>query len=498
MRQKVEICAIFSIVAIVMFILSYNVVWINDDITYQYNFATGEKIERIRDIFESQYVHYFTWNGRYVAHWLCQLFLPLLGKATFSAVNGVMYIALIILILKNTAEYPVSAKRVLTAACLVLFFCDTSYAPTCQIGYIWMSVLILLWIRLFFTYAITEEPSALTAISLFLLSIITGNAQEAINIGVGGALVIYALANVRHITRTQWCMAIGFGIGGLFLCLSPASIGRTAENIVSPLYSMVSLIFNLRVTYIFLAILLYQLLRHRITLRGFYHNNTFYINAIIVLLIFNLLIGVGSNRQLFGIELFSSILAIRLLKGHSFSILGLCMFSMMIAGIYILKFMEIKKAGTVYEELSEKYSTYNSGPMYIDLPEFNQYIRPTPIFKYGVYLDYALSSMAKEQGLHTIEEKIPCYPQKIEEILKRPVTNQAYEYLPGEFILMQSKKEPGQFILRRCINIMGLTIQLPPHKACFNTDSHLNTKDYNIMYIPSSFPIIENEQIIIE
>ncbi len=498
MKAKIKICIIYLIVATAIFILSYNVIWITDSITYQYSFATGEKIKGIRDIFESQYVHYFTWNGRYVAHWLCQLFLSILGKGLFSATNAVMYVALIMMVIKNTSRRWFSIPHVLSTTCLVLFFCDTDYAPTCQIGYIWMAVLVLAWIAIFFTYATYRKPSLPLGLSLLLFSIIAGNAQEAINIGVGGALIIYVLSDFRHVTKLQWWMVIGFGIGGLFLCLSPASIGRTEENIVPPLYSIASFFLNLRVTYIFLIIFLYQLLEHRLTLRKFYHENTFYINAIIVLLIFNFIIGVGSNRQLFGIELFSCILAIRLLKDHTFSPMALGVFLIAIIAIYALKFVEIKKAEKALTELSTKISERPSGPIFIDFPEFNQYIRPTGFFRYGVYLEYALSSVVKKQNIDAVEDNIQCYPQKIEEIMKRPVSNQIYEYLPGEFILMQSKAAPKQFILHRFINIMGIRIPLPSYQVEFDHDSYLDTEDYNILYLPKILPIIENAYITIE
>ena len=187
-----------------MFILSFNAIWITDCITYQYNFDTGEKIRSISDIFQSQDVHYFTWNGRYVAHWLCQLFLPILGKGVFSVCNALMYVVLIRLIIKTASKGPVTPAGSLTASCLVLFFCDVYYDPTCQIGYIWIATLAMGYLYLFFSFAKSELHSSWNCLWLLSFSIIVGNGQEAINIGIGGALIVYALMNFKRMTEKQW------------------------------------------------------------------------------------------------------------------------------------------------------------------------------------------------------------------------------------------------------------------------------------------------------
>ncbi len=500
MKDKVKIGVILVLVAIIIFILSYSSIWTIDCITYQYNFANGEKIKSITDIFESQYVHYFTWNGRYVAHWLCQLFLPLLGKGVFSVFNAVVYVVFIILIIKNTVKYTISPKRLLTATLLVLLFCDTFYTPPFQIGYIWMAVLSLSYLYLFFNYADSKSHSAWNCFWLLPFSIIAGNGQEAINIGIGGALIVYALMNIKRMTEKQWCMFVGFGIGGLFLCLSPATIGRTEEMVTAPLYSVINLFLTLRVFYIFFIVLIYDLLRHRITLKDFYLDNSFFLGAIITLFVFNLLIGVGGTRQLFGIELFSCIITIRLLKNHTFSKLFLVLFSMLIIVLYILKYMEIKKAEKAYNEVSEKIEANPFGPLFIDFPQFNPYIHSTASFRYGAYLDYALVSIRTDRTNNIRNENIliPCYPTYTEELLKERDANIYYEYFPGEFILLQSKEKPKAFTLHRSINILGLRIPLPPYKVEFDTDSHLNTEDYNIMYLPELMPIIKNQGITIE
>lgn len=39
-----------------------------DDYLYAFHYGTGAPIASLGDVFSSQYVHYFTWGGRTVAH----------------------------------------------------------------------------------------------------------------------------------------------------------------------------------------------------------------------------------------------------------------------------------------------------------------------------------------------------------------------------------------------------------------------------------------------
>lgn len=349
-----------------------------------------------------------------------------------------------------------------------------------------------------FKYGKSEKHSAWNIAWLLPFSIITGNGHESLNIGVGGALIFYFLMNFKRISLLQWFMAIGFGIGGLFLCLSPASIGRTEGMVTPPLLSIVNFILTLRVAYIFIFLLSYKVIRRSVSLRDFYRENSFYLNAIFVLVIFNFLIGVGGHRQIFGIELFSAVLTLKLLKDQSFSPLFLWIFSIAVIGVYFLKYIEIKKAERTYNELQIKLSERPDGPIFIDFPQFNQYIHPTAFYRFGVYLDYALLTTRNRTDGGISEPLIPCYPKKIEKLLTGNYGNQSHEYLPGEFILMQSKEDPRQFTLHRSIEFFGINIPIAPYILEFDSESHLNTADYNILYLPEILPIIKNEKITIE
>ena len=56
-----------------------------------------ERVKSIKDIFVSQYSHYLTWSGRFVAHFLIQFFI-LIGKKFFNIVNTLIFVSLVFLI----------------------------------------------------------------------------------------------------------------------------------------------------------------------------------------------------------------------------------------------------------------------------------------------------------------------------------------------------------------------------------------------------------------
>ena len=148
--------SVLAIVAIVIYIFSTNYTWLYDDINYQFNLAADsmyQRINSISDIFASQWYHYFNVNGRYIAHWIVQLFCGLLGQQAFSICNALAYIVFILLVLKLGGGDLKKPLAVLSTSLLTLISYDTIYGPAFQVGYIWMFTLVLLWLHIFFNFS---------------------------------------------------------------------------------------------------------------------------------------------------------------------------------------------------------------------------------------------------------------------------------------------------------------------------------------------------------
>lgn len=373
--QSVIVGVIYAIFFSVIVYLSMLALWLGDDITYLYNFSNGNLISSFSEIIESQWIHYFVMNGRFPAHALVQLFIALVGKTGFAIVNGLIYIAVVLLILKLC---DVSHKDIMATGMVVMMYFlvfQTKYVPSCQIGYTWMFALVLFYLYLFFQKAHTLTPIHL--LYLIPLSLLAGWSQEALVIGIAGALILYVLKNYHNLHPIQFSMFVMFGIGSALLCFSPANISRTTAeygsiDFLPPIvFSLVKLLFYLRVTYLWIACLLWLFFCNKINLRTYYHKNQFWINAISILLLFNISIGVMGHHQLFGIELISLILFLRIIfhmECNKNIVKILCCIAMLLCCWKLYgdtKFT--KRMQNIYDSIVSQYLHNELGVVYYDL-----------------------------------------------------------------------------------------------------------------------------------
>ena len=152
-----------------------------------------------------------------------------------------------------------------------------------------------------------------------MLGFLAGNGQEALTIGVSAALGIWWLHRRGRIGRWRTWWLVAFWCGTLSCCLSPATVGRGTALAVSLSDTLVYMLVAFRMPYLLLAVIGWKCLRRRFSFKKFYRKNALYFNSAIVLLTFNFVIGVYSNRQLFGIELMSMLMLLRILRRHAFS-----------------------------------------------------------------------------------------------------------------------------------------------------------------------------------
>lgn len=361
------------LLASIVYVLSANAIWIGDDITYGYHFSTGEEISSIADAFTSQVEHYKVMNGRFLAHFLVQISIAMLGQPLFSLLNSIIFVLFFFLVLKVSGVSMNDNKGVVLVAILLLFSFQTKYVPSCQIGYIWMFLLVLCFLRAFFR----SSKSKYDLIWLIPLSFSAGWSQEAIVIGISVSLIVYALVNIRRMSFNQWMMFFSFGLGAILLCFSPGTLSRAGEvhgsvDYLPPfLYSLLKLAAYLRVTYLFVIYLLYLLFVRKISFKELYEQTSFYIPAWISLLFFNLFIGVFGNRQLFGLELISLLLLVVYFGKYSvqhrmLQILALCFLGLGCAGYIASSLFYLSKAKRVYNEIVTEYHSSDNGVVYYD------------------------------------------------------------------------------------------------------------------------------------
>lgn len=444
-------------VGIFIFACSNSILWIGDDWRYGYIWGDGmdpqhidnpTPVHDLGDVVISQINHYSTTNGRVMAHTLVQSVCGIWGQTVFSFLNACMYICFILLLMNLCGMKFNSVRATVSATAIILLSFATRMGPSTQIGYIWGAVFVLIFLKLFF--AKKEDNICMLAL-LFMLAICVGNSHEAYSISISVALIIYWCFNMRKFTKRQWVMMIGFGMGTLIICLSPAAYSRASIE-HKPLSQTLFFFFtSLRAAYILIAVVIYQLLRHKNTLRNVYRGNSFLWNVIFVSVVFNLAIGVFCNRQLFGIELMSAIILFRIVPKHSFNTFWSWTFGLLTIGFCYLHAERIYLQNSQLKSIESQYMISEDGIVYQDVADVN------------LFTDVSYSPHLWDTGFHgpilkrIMKEKYPGHkplvlvPSYMKGKMHENLGNTVYyfKYKPGKLLCIQSKSNPKKFIVTR-------------------------------------------------
>lgn len=305
------------LLATIIGLASAYVLWLGDDIDYGFFISTSiwdshGKIDSVVRFFQSQGNHYAFVNGRSVAHALVQLYCGVLGKITFAISNALVYIAFLWLLLKTArGRRAISSPGVIIfAACAILLVFVTKMMPTTQIGFVWMFALNLLWLKLFFSHRTLSSCWTITGLSL--LALLAGNGQEALTLPMSAALALWVVHKRFHIGK-RWVPLSVYWLGALLICCSPGTLSRANSMHVSLPDTLLYMAISLRATWALLLVLIaVAVLRPRM-LRNIYRRNALWFNCLVTALVFNVAVGVYCNRQLFGLELCSLVILLRLI-----------------------------------------------------------------------------------------------------------------------------------------------------------------------------------------
>lgn len=463
------------IVAVTITYLSYQTIWLGDDIKYQYSFANLERnIDTISDVIESQNTHYCIQNGRYLAHTIVQTFCGILGQPAFAFANGVIYI-LFFLSLFRLCDVKLSAfKSVASIIILSLLSLQTNMMPSCQVGYIWMITFTMGFLTLFFKRV--EKTNWAISILCGLISIIIGNGQEALNFGVSVALLYYWYNHRKEISILQYCMMIGFWIGTATDCLSPGTLRRGGLTVGIPITSYImsmlkSLIFA-RGLWFMIIVVLYYRIKHKISFREIYRQNTFYWVCLFALIFMDIVANFQYRAGL-GIELTCIIIGIRTLSKKSLSSVWLTLCSLLLIVMFYYQSVSVNKIHAYYEETKQQYSQSKDGKIYVSdldfyIPVLYDRHFAGHILPYGVTLGGDSTYFEYRYYARRLKEIYPGkpYPLIMPTYLKGKdhvdLGNQLIYLGDSLWLAIQSKSNPAQFEVVREVPILSLFKDYPP------------------------------------
>lgn len=145
------ICGILlAITAVIFYLANHFATFEMDDLWYATNLVTGEPLNSIKDVWQSQVWHFFNWGGRSMAHGQLQ-FLLMWGETAANIANMLALTALICLILKhaNVAKTALPQLSLAIAGFLIIFninWYQTLFWESGACNYLFMTTWILLFL----------------------------------------------------------------------------------------------------------------------------------------------------------------------------------------------------------------------------------------------------------------------------------------------------------------------------------------------------------------
>jgi len=396
--------AVLLVLTFIVFWLSYTAIWLGDDTFFSFKFADSDGLQRVRslrDIIESQSHYYMERNGRFMTHCLVQFFCGIAGQTAFAVCNALMWVAFAVIITR-VAGYKCSRSPWTTfVVAATAFVClRTQFTPPCQINYIWAMTAALVVVHCFFS---DRKWPAWAVLLLALLALVAGWGQESFSSGLSAALWIYALLHFRSMRAYQWLWLVAMTAGMLCLCLAPgnfAKMGTFSSLRITPFAAA----YFMRATHALVLLALVLLLCRKTSLLRVYRENAFWFNAMFFMVVFNLIVKVYCNRQLFGIEVVSIIIIVRLLHRYLDgmrwlkAIIGLVLAALMVA-VFVDDVNIISRRKAVVAEVKKLFDQSADGIIYYDIEnEDFLYHDEDPVWSVNYWAFAELGRLWQSQG----------------------------------------------------------------------------------------------------
>lgn len=203
--------------------------WTSDAVSYKFmspvfDESVSVPVRTLEDVWISQTDHYFSTNGRFVVHFIVQLFCGLWGKTAFAVCNALVWGILLVLLVRMCGGIKKKQRGFcwLAASCIWILFAQLPMDPPFQINYVWVATAICGWQLLFNSW--TENKYKLVLI--FIYSVFCGQMHEGFSIPLSAGIVMFAINRRFRLTRTQFIAGVGYGIGALLVILAPGNFVR--------------------------------------------------------------------------------------------------------------------------------------------------------------------------------------------------------------------------------------------------------------------------------
>lgn len=238
-RASLNLAVAFVAIAAFLSYMNYLTPLFADDFSYSVSFATKKPLASVYDLYQSQYLHYFTTNGRIPIHAMAQVLLWI-GKPVLNVINGAVFAAFCLLICYHGLG---AMKKIRGYHLLVVFGALWFLTPHFGGSYLWVmgaanylySPTLILCFFIPYRRAMRDgavEKSRhplLLAVGNAMLGVLAGwsneNTSLALIVMVAAVIAIHIVAK-KKVNPWMWTGLAGNIIGCGILFLSPAQAKR--------------------------------------------------------------------------------------------------------------------------------------------------------------------------------------------------------------------------------------------------------------------------------
>ncbi len=246
--NKTEIIFL-SIIGILFYWLNYFSVIGHDDWFYAmicndadfFKHASGRlPIESLKDIIISQWNHYQYINGRFLIHFIVQLFVGIFGLRAFQVANTIMFVLLIKYLCRICIPIESRNKYIYYVITFFLFWfymglfnIGYAYISTIAwaVNYLWSATMFIYIIYVFYKYKdFCGHIPNYKKWSFFALALLCGASHEAFSVGLSATLFIYYIFNRKEYNGIVRYITIGLWIGAATIVFAPGNFIRFGET----------------------------------------------------------------------------------------------------------------------------------------------------------------------------------------------------------------------------------------------------------------------------
>lgn len=461
-----------------VFLDSLHYTWVFDDFAYKYimPFDPGDeesvlrKVDTLEDILVSQHAHYLVQNGRFLCHFIVQFFCGIAGKTWFAACNALMWMAFVTLLLKcariSIAKF---SNTFIASLSAILIFSPLNMGPAFQINYVWMGTLSFLWAYIFITNG--EHRRAMMPLWI-IFSIAAGSAQESFSLPISAAALLWMIARRKDTSRFQIAMAISFWAGVLANILAPGIRMRIGATIPPPLLNAVTPVIPSLLLMLLGSIYTAISLRHRNPgkkLRDYLSSpesdSLFWIIMLSVSFLMSATLRFASGQRILTCMYASfAILFLRNLRLTPFVKAALAAAIIGIAAFETAEWGKNSLLNVKFKELDARFINSPDGTVILPDTLYLAEYRNTNLYK----ADWRRSGMSRHNA-----GKIAIYPESARMLPAGNDTNAIVRIGEQAWLIMQSRRKPARFIVRKRIlpGILGMRM----------SDREINLTDPDIM-----------------